>query len=88
MLAVRQVCSLPRKVLNVTLVFRSTEPALDVKHWMFRKYYHDKLKDLTSRQCPGKIRAITPKGVSLTNKEGERGFSGSREYSISYRLYT
>jgi len=82
MLAARQVCSLPRKVLMVTLVFRSTEPALDVKHWMFRKYYQGKLKEFNVKVMPQvKYGQITPKGVNLTNKEGKEVFL---EADISY----
>jgi len=66
---------LAKKGSDVTLVFRSTEPALDVKHWMFRKYYHDKLKEFNVKVMPQvKYGQITPKGVSLTNKEGKEVF--------------
>jgi len=62
---------LAEKGVDVTLVFRSGEPALDVKYWMFRKYYQDKLKEDNVTVMPKvQYRSITPKGISLINAEG------------------
>ena len=66
---------LARRGVDVTLVFRSTEPALDVKYWMFRKYYQDKMKAYNVKIMPQvKYGQITPKGLSLTDKEGKEVF--------------
>ena len=43
---------LAEKGVDVTLVFRSPEPALDVKFWMFKKYYQDKLKEYNVKVMP------------------------------------
>jgi pyruvate/2-oxoglutarate dehydrogenase complex dihydrolipoamide dehydrogenase (E3) component len=61
---------LVHKGIDVTLVFRSFEPAPDVKHWMFRKYYQDKLKGYGVKVMPQiKSGKITPTGINLTDKE-------------------
>ena len=66
---------LAKRGADVTLVFRSPEPALDVKYWMFRKYYQDKLNGYKVKVMPQVIYGqITPKGISLTNKEGTEVF--------------
>jgi NADPH-dependent 2,4-dienoyl-CoA reductase/sulfur reductase-like enzyme len=66
---------LAKRGVDVTLVFRSTEPALDVKYWMFRKYYQDKMKANNVKIMPQvKYGQITPKGLSLTDKEGKEVF--------------
>jgi 2,4-dienoyl-CoA reductase-like NADH-dependent reductase (Old Yellow Enzyme family)/thioredoxin reductase len=66
---------LAHKGVEVTLVFRSSEPALDVKHWMFRKYYRDKLKEYGVKVMPQvKYGKITATGINLTDKEGTEVF--------------
>ena len=66
---------LAKRGADVTLIFRSPEPALDVKYWMFRKYYQDKLNGYKVKVMPQVIYGqITPKGISLTNKEGTEVF--------------
>ena len=63
------------KGVNVTLVFRSSEPALDVKYWMIRSHYQDKLKEYGVKVMPQvKYGKITPKGLNLTDKEGKEVF--------------
>ena len=57
------------------MVFRSIEPALDVKYWMIKKHYQDKLKEYNVKIMPQvKYGKITPKGIKLTNKEGKEVF--------------
>jgi len=59
---------LAKRGADVTLVFRSPELALDVKYWMFRKYYQDKLNGYNVKVMPQvKYGQITSKGISLTN---------------------
>ena len=66
---------LAKRGADVTLVFRSPELALDVKYWMFRKYYQDKLNGYNVKVMPQvKYGQITSKGISLTNKEGMEVF--------------
>jgi 2,4-dienoyl-CoA reductase-like NADH-dependent reductase (Old Yellow Enzyme family)/thioredoxin reductase len=66
---------LAKRAVDVTMVFRSPEPALDVKYWMFRKYYQDKMKANNVKIMPQvKYGQITPKGISLTDKEGKEVF--------------
>jgi 2-enoate reductase len=66
---------LAKRGADVTLVFRSPELALDVKYWMFRKYYQDKLNGYKVKvMSQVKYGQITPKGISLTNKEGTEVF--------------
>ena len=64
---------LAEKGINVTLTF--PEPALDVKYWMFKKYFQDKLaKDNVKIYPQVQYRKITPKGVELTTEEGKEIF--------------
>jgi len=64
---------LAEKGVNVTLTF--PEPAIDVKYWMFKKYFQDKLKEYNVKIFPQvKYRKITRNGVELTTKEGEEIF--------------
>lgn len=66
---------LVHKGIDVTLVFRSFEPAPDVKHWMFRKYYRDELKEYGVKVMPKvKYGKITSKGLNLIDKEGTEVF--------------
>ena len=63
------------KGMDVTLVFRSSEPALDVKYWMIRSHYQDKLKEYGIKVMPQvKYGKITSKGLNLTDKEGKEVF--------------
>ena len=66
---------LAHKGVDVTLVFRSSEPALDVKYWMIRSHYQDKLKEYGVKVMPRvKYGKITLKGLNLTDKEGTEVF--------------
>ena len=61
---------LAEKGVKVTLTF--IEPALDVKFWMFKKYFLDKLQKYNVKVFPQvQYRKITRNGVELTTKEGE-----------------
>ena len=61
---------LAEKGANVTLTF--PEPALEVKYWMFKKYFQDKLKEYNVKIYPQvQYRKITRNGVELTTREGE-----------------
>jgi 2-enoate reductase len=66
---------LANKGVDVTLVFRSPDPALDIKFWENRTHYWNKLKEynvtIMSRVKYGKI---TPKGLYLTDKDGKDVF--------------
>ena len=65
---------LAEKGVDVTLTF--PEPALDIKYWMFKKYFQDKLaKDNVKIYPQVQYRKITPKGVELTTREGEEIFA-------------
>ena len=66
---------LAKRGVDVTLVFRSPEAALDAKYWMFKKYYQDKLKEYNVKVMP-KVQygRITPKGIGLTSEEGKEIF--------------
>jgi pyruvate/2-oxoglutarate dehydrogenase complex dihydrolipoamide dehydrogenase (E3) component len=65
--------ALAEKGVSVTLTF--IEPALEVKYWMFKKYFQDKLAKYNVRIYPQVVyKKITPKGVELTTKEGETLF--------------
>ena len=56
---------LASKGVDVTLVFRSSEPALDVKLWENRKYYQDKLKEYNVKVTPNvQYDRITPNGIN------------------------
>ena len=69
---------LANKGINVTLVFRSSQPALDVKYWMIRSHYQDKLKEYNVKIMPQvKYGKITTKGINLTDKEGNDVFLGA-----------
>jgi NADPH-dependent 2,4-dienoyl-CoA reductase/sulfur reductase-like enzyme len=66
---------LAKRGVEVTLVFRSAGPALDVKYWMFKKYYLDKLKEYRVKVIPQvKYGKITPNGLNLIDKEGKEIF--------------
>ena len=66
---------LAKRGVDVTMVFRSPEPALDVKYWMFRKYYQDKMKANNVKIMPQvKYGTITPKGIGISDKEGKEVF--------------
>jgi 2,4-dienoyl-CoA reductase-like NADH-dependent reductase (Old Yellow Enzyme family)/thioredoxin reductase len=71
-----ETCSfLANKGIDVTLVFRSPEPALDVKFWENRKHYLDKLKEYRVKVMPQvKYGEITATGLNLTDKEGKEVF--------------
>jgi NADPH-dependent 2,4-dienoyl-CoA reductase/sulfur reductase-like enzyme len=61
---------LAEKGVKVTLTF--IEPALDVKFWMFKKYFLDKLQKYNVKVFPQvQYRKITRNGVELTTKGGE-----------------
>jgi pyruvate/2-oxoglutarate dehydrogenase complex dihydrolipoamide dehydrogenase (E3) component len=61
---------LAQKGVDITLVFRSSEPVLDVKYWMLRKHYQDKLKEYNVKVIPQvQYKQITPNGLRLINKE-------------------
>ena len=74
MLAVRHVCSW-RERHRMSHCVSGVEPALDVKFWMFKKHYLDKLKEYKVKIYPQvQYGQITPKGIKLTNKEGKEVF--------------
>jgi 2-enoate reductase len=61
--------------IDVTLVFRSAEPALDIQFWENRTHYWNKLKDYGIKVMPQvKYGKITAKGLNLTDKEGKEVF--------------
>jgi len=63
------------KGVDVTLVFRSSEPALDVKLWENRKYYRDKLKEYNVKVTPKvQYERITRNGIRLINGVGTNIF--------------
>ena len=66
---------LAKRGADVTLVFRSPQPALDVKLPVYRKYYQDKLKEYKVKVMP-KVQydRITPNGIKLISKEGTEIF--------------
>jgi 2,4-dienoyl-CoA reductase-like NADH-dependent reductase (Old Yellow Enzyme family)/thioredoxin reductase len=61
--------------VDITLVFRSAEAALDIKYWVVRKHYLDKLKELGIKVMP-KVQydSITPDGLKISDKEGKSVF--------------
>ena len=64
---------LAEKGVHVTLTF--PEPALEVKYWMFKKYFQDKLKEYNVKIFPQvKYTKVTRNGVGLTTREGEKIF--------------
>jgi 2,4-dienoyl-CoA reductase-like NADH-dependent reductase (Old Yellow Enzyme family)/thioredoxin reductase len=64
---------LAEKGVNVTLTY--IEPALDVKFWMFKKYFQDKLNGYGIKVFPQvKYQRITREGVRLTTREGKEVF--------------
>jgi pyruvate/2-oxoglutarate dehydrogenase complex dihydrolipoamide dehydrogenase (E3) component len=66
---------LAKRGIDVTLVLRSPDIALDVKYWMLRSYYKNKLAGYNVKIMPQvKYGKITPKGLSLTDKEGKEVF--------------
>jgi pyruvate/2-oxoglutarate dehydrogenase complex dihydrolipoamide dehydrogenase (E3) component len=61
--------------IEVTLVFRSAEPALDIQFWENRTHYWNKLKEYGIKVMPQvKYSKITARGLSLTDKEGKEVF--------------
>jgi 2,4-dienoyl-CoA reductase-like NADH-dependent reductase (Old Yellow Enzyme family)/thioredoxin reductase len=65
--------ALAEKGANVTLTY--IEPALEIKYWMFKKYFQDKLAKYNIKIYPQVLyRKITEKGVELTTREGETVF--------------
>ena len=63
------------KGVDVTLVFRSPEPALDVKLWESKIHYQRKLKEYGVKVMPGvKYGKITPNGIYLTDQGGKDVF--------------
>jgi 2,4-dienoyl-CoA reductase-like NADH-dependent reductase (Old Yellow Enzyme family)/NADPH-dependent 2,4-dienoyl-CoA reductase/sulfur reductase-like enzyme len=66
---------LANKGIDLTLVFRSPEPALDIKLWESKVYYQNKLKENNIKVMPkvtyGKI---TANGMFLTNQEAKEVF--------------
>ncbi len=66
---------LAQKGADVTLVFRSSEPAHDVEPWMFKRYYKEKLKGNNVVVMPKvQYRSITAQGINLINDEGKEVF--------------
>ena len=66
---------LANKGVNVTLVFRSPEPALDARLWESKIHYQKKLKEYGVKVMPQvKYGKITPEGIYLTDKEGKEVF--------------
>jgi pyruvate/2-oxoglutarate dehydrogenase complex dihydrolipoamide dehydrogenase (E3) component len=58
---------------NVTLTF--PEPALEVKYWMFKKYFQDKLKEDNVKIFPQvRYQNINRDGLKMTTREGEEIF--------------
>jgi pyruvate/2-oxoglutarate dehydrogenase complex dihydrolipoamide dehydrogenase (E3) component len=63
------------KGFEVTLVFRSSDPALDIQFWEHRTHYWNKLKDYGVKVMPKvKYGKITENGISLTDKDGKDVF--------------
>ena len=51
------------------------EPALEVKFWMFKKYFYEKLDGYNIKVFPQvQYGKITQNGVSLTTREGKKVF--------------
>ena len=66
---------LANKGIKVTLVFRSGNPALDIQFWKNRAHYWNKLKECGVKVMHQvKYGKITPRGLTLTNKEGTAVF--------------
>jgi 2,4-dienoyl-CoA reductase-like NADH-dependent reductase (Old Yellow Enzyme family)/thioredoxin reductase len=66
---------LANKGIEVTLVFRSTNPALDIQFWENRTHYWNKLKEYGVKvMSEVKYGKITGKGLSLTDKAGKDVF--------------
>jgi pyruvate/2-oxoglutarate dehydrogenase complex dihydrolipoamide dehydrogenase (E3) component len=64
---------LAEKGVNVTLTF--PEPALEVKYWMFKKYFMDKLaKDNVSVYPHVQYKKITAQGVEIITGDGKELF--------------
>jgi pyruvate/2-oxoglutarate dehydrogenase complex dihydrolipoamide dehydrogenase (E3) component len=72
----RETCFfLANKVIEVTFVLRSANPALNIKFWKNRTHYWHKLKECGVKVMPQiKCGKITLKGLNLTNKEGTAVF--------------
>jgi pyruvate/2-oxoglutarate dehydrogenase complex dihydrolipoamide dehydrogenase (E3) component len=63
------------KGVDVTLVFRSPDPALDIKFWENRTHYWNKLKEYNVKiMSKVKYGKITLKGIYLTDKDGKDVF--------------
>jgi pyruvate/2-oxoglutarate dehydrogenase complex dihydrolipoamide dehydrogenase (E3) component len=66
---------LANKGIEVTLVFRSANPALDIQFWENRTHYWNKLKEYGVKIMPEvKYGKITGGGLSLTDKAGKEVF--------------
>ena len=66
---------LASKGVDVTLMFRSSEPALDIRYRDYRKHYQDKLKEYNIKiMSQVKYGKISKNGISLTDKEGKEVF--------------
>ena len=64
---------LAEKGVNVTLTF--PEPALEVKYWMFKKYFMDKLAKDNVRVHPHvQYKKITAQGVEIFTEDGKELF--------------
>ena len=63
------------KGVDVTLVFRSPEPALDAKLWESKIHYQRKLKEYGVKVMPKvKYGKITAKGIYLSDRDGKEVF--------------
>ena len=69
---------------DITLVFRSAEAALDIKYWVVRKHYLDKLQELGIKVMP-KVQydSITPDGLKLTDKYGKAVFLAAKNIVLA-----
>ena len=66
---------LAHKGIEVILVFRSSDPALDIQFWENRTHYWNKLQEYGVKVMPQvKYEKITGKGLSLTDKAGKKVF--------------
>jgi pyruvate/2-oxoglutarate dehydrogenase complex dihydrolipoamide dehydrogenase (E3) component len=66
---------LANKGIELTLVFRSANPALDIQFWENRTHYWNKLKEYGVKVIPEvKYGKITADGLSLTDKAGKDVF--------------
>jgi 2,4-dienoyl-CoA reductase-like NADH-dependent reductase (Old Yellow Enzyme family)/thioredoxin reductase len=66
---------LAKKGIEVTLVFRSAQAAHDIKYWVVRRHYLDKLKEMNIKvMAEIQYRDITAAGLNLTDKTGAAVF--------------